>query len=111
MWANKNKVVGTLHIVASLHKPFAGVVIPTGASLVVKNPPAHATHSNILAWEIPWTEPGGGGLQSMGLQKNQTRLSIVVYDNARPILPRGYITCPRQKPRHTPGLPSSCVQA
>ena len=27
-----------------------------------------ATHSNILAWEIPWTEEPGG-LQSMGLQK------------------------------------------
>ena len=27
-----------------------------------------ATHSSILAWEIPWTvEPGG--LQSMGLQR------------------------------------------
>ena len=27
-----------------------------------------ATHSNILAWRIPWTkEPGG--LQSMGLQR------------------------------------------
>ena len=27
-----------------------------------------ATHSSVLAWEIPWTkEPGG--LQSMGLQK------------------------------------------
>ena len=25
-----------------------------------------ATHSSVLAWEIPWTEPGG--LQSMGLQ-------------------------------------------
>ena len=24
-----------------------------------------ATHSSILAWRIPWTEPGG--LQSMGL--------------------------------------------
>ena len=51
---------------------------------VVKNPPANArdavrslgqedpleqetaTHSSILAWEIPWTE-GPGGLQSMGL--------------------------------------------
>ena len=33
-----------------------------------------ATHSHILAWEIPWTkEPGG--LQFMVLQKNQTRLS------------------------------------
>ena len=27
-----------------------------------------ATHSNILTWEIPWTEEPGG-LQSMGLQK------------------------------------------
>ena len=27
-----------------------------------------ATHSGILAWEIPWTEKPGG-LQSMGLQR------------------------------------------
>ena len=33
-----------------------------------------ATHSSILAWEIPWTEEPGG-LQSMGLQKSQTQLS------------------------------------
>ena len=33
-----------------------------------------ATHSSILAWEIPWTEEPGG-LQSMGLQKTQTQLS------------------------------------
>ena len=57
---------------------------------LVKNPPAMretraqslgqedllekemATHSSILAWEIPWTEEPGG-LQSMGLQ-SQTRL-------------------------------------
>ena len=26
-----------------------------------------ATHSSILAWKIPWTEPPGGQ-QSMGLQ-------------------------------------------
>ena len=33
-----------------------------------------ATHSSILAWEVPWTgEPVG--LQSMGLQKSQRRLS------------------------------------
>ena len=31
-----------------------------------------ATHSNILAWEIPWTEEPGG-LQSMGSQKSQTK--------------------------------------
>ena len=30
-----------------------------------------ATHSSILAWEIPWTEEPGG-LQSMGFQKSQT---------------------------------------
>ena len=59
--------------------------------LVIKNPPANAgdirdmslipalrrflgggrimaTHSNILAWRIPWTEESGG-LQSIGLQK------------------------------------------
>ena len=28
-----------------------------------------ATHSNILAWEIPWTE-APGGLQYMGSLKN-----------------------------------------
>ena len=33
-----------------------------------------ATHSNILAWKIPWTEEPGR-LWSMGLQKSQTRLS------------------------------------
>jgi len=27
-----------------------------------------ATHSSILAWEIPWTQEPGG-LQSMGLQR------------------------------------------
>ena len=27
-----------------------------------------ATHSSILAWEIPWTE-GPGGLQSIELQR------------------------------------------
>ena len=32
-----------------------------------------ATHSSILAWEIPWTEESGG-LQSMGSQKIWTRL-------------------------------------
>ena len=30
-----------------------------------------ATHSNILTWEISWTEEPGR-LQSMGLQKSQT---------------------------------------
>ena len=30
-----------------------------------------ATHSSILAWEIPWTEEPGG-LQFIGLAKSQT---------------------------------------
>ena len=33
-----------------------------------------ATHSSILAWEIPWKEETGR-LQSMELPKNQTQLS------------------------------------
>ena len=33
-----------------------------------------ATHSSILAWEIPRTEEPGG-LQTMGLQKSQARFS------------------------------------
>ena len=33
-----------------------------------------ATQSSIIVWEIPWTEEPGD-LQSMGLQKSQTRLS------------------------------------
>ena len=59
---------------------------------MVKNPPAKqemwvqslgwedsmemelATHSSILAWEIPWTEETGR-LQSMGSQKSQAGLS------------------------------------
>ena len=32
-----------------------------------------ATHSSILAWEIPWTEETGG-LQSMGLEKSRIGL-------------------------------------
>ena len=33
-----------------------------------------ATHSSILAWEIPWTEEPGG-LQVHGVAKSQTRLN------------------------------------
>ena len=32
------------------------------------------THSSSLAWKTPWTEEPGG-LQSMGSQKNQTKLN------------------------------------
>ena len=38
-------------------------LLPPWASLVK----GMAIHSSILAWRIPWTEPGG--LQSMGLQR------------------------------------------
>ena len=37
-----------------------------------------ATHSSVLAWEIPWTEELGR-LQSMGSQ-SQTRLSMYIYN-------------------------------
>ena len=42
-------------------------------SLGQEDPPEKemATHSGILAWEIPWTEESGG-LQSIGSQKRQT---------------------------------------
>ena len=45
-------------------------------SLGREDPPEKemATHSSILAWEIPQTEESGG-LQSMELQKSQTQLS------------------------------------
>ena len=33
-----------------------------------------ATHSSIIAWEVPWTEKPGR-LQSIGSQKSQTQLS------------------------------------
>ena len=44
-------------------------------SLDGEDPPGKgmATHSNILAWEIPWTEEPGGG-QSRESQKGQTQL-------------------------------------
>ena len=32
-----------------------------------------ATYSSIFAWTIPWTQEPGG-LQSMGVTKNQTQL-------------------------------------
>ena len=34
-----------------------------------------ATHSSIFAWRIPWTEEPGR-LQSGGVAKSQTRLSV-----------------------------------
>ena len=44
--------------------------LPANQSLSRDDPPLEkvATHSSILAWEIPWIEEPGG-LQSMGLQR------------------------------------------
>jgi len=39
-----------------------------------------ATHSSILAWEIPWTEEPGG-LQSMGLQRVRYDCSDRAHDS------------------------------
>ena len=68
-----------LHV-TSLHFPGASVVKNPHAmqvtwilSLGWEDPleKEMATHSSILAWEIPWTEEPGG-LQSVGSQKSQT---------------------------------------
>ena len=47
-----------------------------------------ATHSSILAWEIPWPEEPGG-LQSMGLQR----------------VGRDLVTEQKQQPLAHPGAP------
>ena len=54
----------------------AGDIRDTGSILGLRNPPEKgmATHSGILARRIPRTKDPGG-LQSMGSQKSQTRLS------------------------------------
>ena len=46
-------------------------------SLVQKDPleEEKATHSSILAWEIPWTEETGG-LQSMGSKKSDRTTTV-----------------------------------
>ena len=59
-----------------------------------------ATHSSILAWEMPWTKDPGG-LQSMWLQKSLIQLSdqtntppadSVMIKAERGILPPGCIS-------------------
>ena len=47
-----------------------------------------ATHSSILAWEIPWTEEPGG-LQSMGSPKSQTQPSNQTTNNRHVTDPLG----------------------
>ena len=45
-----------------------------------------ATYSIILAWRIPWTEPGG--LQSMGLQRAGCDLAT---EHKNIVLPHSYV--------------------
>ena len=79
----------------SLHFPLSRA---SQVELVVNNPPASsrdardmslipelgrlkevvATHSNILAWRIPWTEEPGR-LQSMGSQESNTTEELSPY--------------------------------
>ena len=56
-------------MVSQMVKNLPAVQEPWVQSLGRKDPlkKGMATHSSILAWEIPWTE-GSGGLQFMGLQ-------------------------------------------
>ena len=39
---------------------------------------ALATHSSTLVWKIPWMEEPGG-LQSMGVSKSRTQLSVFTF--------------------------------
>ena len=41
-----------------------------------------ATHSSILAWEIPWTEESGG-LQSVGLQRVGHNVANNIYSHVK----------------------------
>ena len=53
-----------------------------------------ATHSNILAWETPWTE-APGGLQSLGSQR--LGHDLVTKQQQKEILGSGNVSC------HPPG--------
>ena len=48
-----------------------------------------ATHSSILAWEIPWTEESGG-LQSMGWQRVGHKLATKQAASEEPVLSFSY---------------------
>ena len=45
-----------------------------------------ATHSSILAWEIPWTERGAWLATVHGVTENQTRLSTHTHIDVNPLL-------------------------
>ena len=87
LFANSGDIRGSGSIPRMGRSPAGGICYPLQYSWAqsIENPPAMqeiqvqslgredpleegmATHSNIPAWEIPWTEEPGG-LQSMGLQ-------------------------------------------
>ena len=48
-----------------------------------------ATHSSILAWEMPWTEEPGG-LPNMGLQRSQRRLGVHTCCTASSLTPQSF---------------------
>ena len=52
-------------------------------SLGQEDPPEKemATHSSVLAWEIPWTEEPGRLQPWLGSQKSWTRLSAITTYN------------------------------
>ena len=68
-----------------------------------------ATHSNILAWRIPWTEDPGG-LQSMGLQRVGHSRGDLAHTHANFW---GVVqTTPKAKdmlPKSSPGFLSLCL--
>ena len=57
------------------------------------------THSNTLAWEIPWTE-GPGGLQSMG-SLSRTQLSAQVLEQLWAYFTFPYSPPPKKPPNIT----------
>ena len=67
--------IGWASLVAQIIKNLPAMQETGVGSLGQKDPLVEemATHSSILAWEMPWTEEPGR-LQSMGLQ-SRTRLS------------------------------------
>ena len=75
-----------------------------------------ATHSNILAWEIPWTEEPGG-LQSIQLQKSWQDLATKTTITCQVKLSKGHLrvsSCLIQKPGNHTGpshYSTVCIQS
>ena len=67
-----------------------------------------ATHSSILAWEIPWTEEPGG-LQS-GVAKSQTRLSDFAF-HFQSICKQFWASLVAQRLKHLPAMQETWVRS